>query len=151
MATLFIIWSRRAGGSGLELSNADTIRTRKQRLARHPRKQQINWAAPTTVLKRCPAFAVPKDADAPKELTKGEKDRMALAAALVLQARARQAQDEGGPGQSLALTGCKARFANHRPRECRNMSSASGNFRWGIVLQKGYRELPRRITWLLSL
>jgi hypothetical protein len=70
-------------------------------------KQQINWAAPTTVLKRCPAFAVPKDPDAPKELTKGEKDRMALAAALVLQARARQAQDEGGPGQSLALTGCK--------------------------------------------
>src|SRR5262245_54077861 len=38
MATLFIIWSRRAGGSGLELSNADTMRTRKQRLARHPRK-----------------------------------------------------------------------------------------------------------------
>jgi hypothetical protein len=56
-------------------------------------KQQINWAAPTTVLKRCPAFAVPKDPDAPKELTKGEKDRMALAAALEEIARLKERED----------------------------------------------------------
>jgi hypothetical protein len=46
-------------------------------------KQRIDWAAPTTIIKRCPVFATPKpDADQPKPLTPAEKDRQALAVAL---------------------------------------------------------------------
>jgi hypothetical protein len=46
-------------------------------------KQKIEWAAPTTIMKRCPVFNKPKPAlDEPKPPTKGEQDRMALAAAL---------------------------------------------------------------------
>jgi hypothetical protein len=43
-------------------------------------KQKIDWAAPTTILKRCPVFAKPKpDDDGEQKLTPAEKDRMKLA------------------------------------------------------------------------
>jgi hypothetical protein len=45
-------------------------------------KQQIEWAAPTTILKRCPIFNPPKANNADKPPTKAEQDRMALAVAL---------------------------------------------------------------------
>jgi hypothetical protein len=46
-------------------------------------RQQVDWAAPTTILKRCPVFNAPKPDDGkPKPPTKAEQDRMALAAAL---------------------------------------------------------------------
>jgi hypothetical protein len=47
-------------------------------------KEKIAWAAPTTILKRCPAFAQPRpDLDpSDKPPTKAEQDRMALAQAL---------------------------------------------------------------------
>jgi hypothetical protein len=47
-------------------------------------REQIDWAAPTTILKRCPVFNKP-DPDKENEEkppTKGEQDRMALAEAL---------------------------------------------------------------------
>ncbi len=46
-------------------------------------KQKREWAAPNTIKKHCPIFAKPDDGE-PKEpkMTPGEKDRMALAAAL---------------------------------------------------------------------
>jgi hypothetical protein len=45
-------------------------------------KEQIDWAAPTTILKRCPVFQTPKPGPADKPPTKAEQDRVALAAAL---------------------------------------------------------------------
>jgi hypothetical protein len=44
-------------------------------------RQQIDWAAPTTILKKCPIFtsATPPD---PNRLTPAERDRQQLAAAL---------------------------------------------------------------------
>jgi hypothetical protein len=45
-------------------------------------RQQIDWAAPTTILKRCPLFHTRKQDDADKPPTKAEQDRMALAVAL---------------------------------------------------------------------
>lgn len=48
-------------------------------------REQIDWAAPRTIIKRCPVFAsVPqeKDADAEKPPTKAEQTNMALANAL---------------------------------------------------------------------
>ena len=53
-------------------------------------KQQIDWAAPTTILKRCPVFAQPKPDNADKPPTKGEQDRMALAAAIEENERLKQ-------------------------------------------------------------
>jgi hypothetical protein len=55
-------------------------------------RQQIDWAAPTTVLKRCPVFAKPKPNE-PKPLTKGEQDRQALAAALEENAKLKRRED----------------------------------------------------------
>ena len=45
-------------------------------------RRQIDWCAPTTILKRCPVFQVPKSDPADKPPTKAELDRMALATAL---------------------------------------------------------------------
>jgi hypothetical protein len=42
-------------------------------------KQQIEWAAPRTILRRCPVFKTPAETVGDKPPTKGEKDRMALA------------------------------------------------------------------------
>jgi hypothetical protein len=45
-------------------------------------RQQIDWSAPTTVLKRCPIFNPPKPEPDEKPMTPAEKDRQALAVAL---------------------------------------------------------------------
>jgi hypothetical protein len=45
-------------------------------------KEQIDWAAPTTILKRCPVFQTAKPDPADKPPTKAEQDRMALAATI---------------------------------------------------------------------
>jgi hypothetical protein len=45
-------------------------------------KQQIEWAAPTTILKHCPVFAEPKPDKTERPMTKAEQDRQALAVAL---------------------------------------------------------------------
>lgn len=45
-------------------------------------RQKIDWAAPTTILKRCPVFATPKPDPVDRPPTKAEQDRIALAAAL---------------------------------------------------------------------
>lgn len=45
-------------------------------------KQKREWAAPNTVMLHCPIFAKPEDPNKEKPMTKGEQDRMALAAAL---------------------------------------------------------------------
>lgn len=47
-------------------------------------RQQIDWAAPMTIIRRCPVFNTPKTNDNEEEpkLTKGEQERLELAAAL---------------------------------------------------------------------
>jgi hypothetical protein len=45
-------------------------------------RQRIDWAAPTTIIKRCPIFCNPSLADDGNRMTPAERDRQALAAAL---------------------------------------------------------------------
>jgi hypothetical protein len=59
-------------------------------------KQQIDWAAPTTILKRCPVFAKPKPDPANKPPSKAEQTQIELAKALEENHRLKQQQREDG-------------------------------------------------------
>jgi hypothetical protein len=58
-------------------------------------KQQIDWAAPTTIFKRCPVFAKPKVAkqEGEKPLSRAEKAEQALAVALEENHKLKQRED----------------------------------------------------------
>jgi hypothetical protein len=56
-------------------------------------RQQIDWAAPTTVIKHCPAFAQPR-LQGPRPPTRAEQDRVALAAAIEENERLKRSRDD---------------------------------------------------------